>query len=92
MPSLLLVSNPALQFMTYEALKRRIGKVFGSMPPPAMVFFLIGAIAKTVATALTYPIQLAQTKLRVIIKTLSDLLVHPFIKINSLTQGITKNT
>ncbi|XP_046432607.1 peroxisomal membrane protein PMP34 isoform X1 [Neodiprion fabricii] len=63
-PSLLLVSNPAIQFMTYEAIKRRIAKNFGTVPPPAVVFFVIGAIAKTVATTVTYPLQLAQTKLR----------------------------
>ncbi|XP_012265165.1 peroxisomal membrane protein PMP34 [Athalia rosae] len=64
LPSLLLVSNPAIQFMTYEAIKRRIGKICGATAPPAIVFFLIGAVAKTVATTVTYPLQLAQTKLR----------------------------
>lgn len=62
-PSLMLVCNPALQFMMYESLKRRLTKVSGQNPS-AMTFFLIGALAKTFATVLTYPLQLIQTKLR----------------------------
>ncbi|XP_033183195.1 peroxisomal Membrane Protein 34 isoform X2 [Bombus vancouverensis nearcticus] len=62
-PSLMLVMNPAIQFMTYETIKR---KVLASLHgvPPAWTFFVIGAIAKAVATILTYPLQLVQTKLR----------------------------
>ncbi|XP_037045838.1 peroxisomal membrane protein PMP34 [Bradysia coprophila] len=61
-PSLMLVCNPALQFMMYESLKRRIAKVDGQ--PSAMMFFLIGAISKTFSSVITYPLQLIQTKLR----------------------------
>ncbi|XP_058463573.1 peroxisomal membrane protein PMP34 [Malaya genurostris] len=57
-PSLLLVINPAIQFMVYEALKRRF------VPDTSASFFAIGAIAKAIATVLTYPLQLIQTKLR----------------------------
>nr|XP_031840563.1 peroxisomal membrane protein PMP34 isoform X2 [Nomia melanderi] len=64
LPSLMLVMNPAIQFMTYESIKRRITRSLNGAPPPAWMFFAIGAIAKTVATALTYPLQLVQTKLR----------------------------
>ncbi|XP_033366891.1 peroxisomal membrane protein PMP34 isoform X1 [Bombus vosnesenskii] len=62
-PSLMLVMNPAIQFMTYETIKR---KVLASLHgvPPAWTYFVIGAIAKAVATILTYPLQLVQTKLR----------------------------
>ncbi|XP_015177682.1 PREDICTED: peroxisomal membrane protein PMP34 [Polistes dominula] len=63
LPSLLLVANPAIQFMTYESIKRRVSASSG-IQPSAWVFFAIGAIAKTVATTLTYPLQLIQTKLR----------------------------
>ncbi|XP_014610838.1 PREDICTED: peroxisomal membrane protein PMP34 [Polistes canadensis] len=63
LPSLLLVANPAIQFMTYESIKRRVNASSG-IQPSAWVFFAIGAIAKTVATTLTYPLQLIQTKLR----------------------------
>lgn len=64
LPSLMLVANPAIQFMTYESMKRRIGISVGGAQPPAWMFFAIGAIAKTIATSLTYPLQLVQTKLR----------------------------
>lgn len=62
-PSLMLVCNPALQFMMYESLKRRIARIDGQSPS-AVTFFLIGAMSKTFATVLTYPLQLIQTKLR----------------------------
>ncbi|XP_032674546.1 peroxisomal membrane protein PMP34 [Odontomachus brunneus] len=64
LPSLMLVVNPAIQFMTYESIKRKINASLGDASPPAWVFFTIGAIAKTIATSLTYPLQLVQTKLR----------------------------
>lgn len=59
-PSLMLVSNPALQFMMYETLKSRLV----SQKPSAYTFFLIGAMAKAFATFATYPLQLVQTRLR----------------------------
>ena len=61
----MLVINPAIQFMTYESIKRRVNSKLGGSQPPAWMFFVIGAISKTVATILTYPLQLIQTKLRV---------------------------
>jgi solute carrier family 25 (peroxisomal adenine nucleotide transporter), member 17 len=64
MPSLMLVANPAIQFMTYESIKRRVIAFLGDAQPPAWIFFVMGAIAKTVATTMTYPLQLVQTKLR----------------------------
>lgn len=57
-PSLILVSNPAINFAIYEALKRKF------TPKSAAAFFLIGATAKAVATVLTYPLQLAQARQR----------------------------
>lgn len=61
LPSLLLVSNPAIQFMVYESLKRQL--VYrGSFD--TFSAFLVGAIAKAVATTLTYPLQLVQSRLR----------------------------
>ncbi|KAH8415472.1 hypothetical protein KR222_000359 [Zaprionus bogoriensis] len=62
-PSLMLVSNPALQFMMYELLKRNI-MTFTGGEIGSMGFFMIGAIAKAFATVLTYPLQLVQTKQR----------------------------
>lgn len=64
LPSLMLVTNPAIQFMTYESIKRRVITSLGNTQPPAWIFFAIGAIAKTIATSITYPLQLVQTKLR----------------------------
>lgn len=61
-PSLLLVINPALQFMMYEAIKRKLTKVYGELP--SLSYFAIGAAAKAFATVLTYPLQLVQTKQR----------------------------
>lgn len=75
MPSLMLVANPAIQFMTYESIKRRVIASLDGAQPPAWVFFIMGAIAKTVATSITYPLQLVQTKLRVI-RTLLIFLVR----------------
>ena len=64
LPSLALVANPAIQFMTYESIKRRVVASFNGLQPPAWTFFVIGAVAKAVATALTYPLQLVQAQLR----------------------------
>ncbi|XP_011182781.1 peroxisomal membrane protein PMP34 [Zeugodacus cucurbitae] len=62
-PSLMLVSNPALQFMMYELLKRNLTKFTGT-EISSLGFFTIGALAKAFATILTYPLQLVQTKQR----------------------------
>jgi adenine nucleotide transporter 17 len=65
--SVLLVSNPVLQFFVYEQLKNaRLSKhrqSNGSRLAPGEAF-LLGALAKGVATVLTYPLQLAQAVLR----------------------------
>ncbi|CAG7726019.1 unnamed protein product [Allacma fusca] len=59
-PSLMLVINPAIQFMTYESIKRR----FSSHQLSSFSYFMIAAVAKTIATVLTYPLQLIQTRMR----------------------------
>lgn len=62
-PSLLLVLNPAIQFMIYEGLKRQLRK--GSLRElTSLEVFLIGAVAKAVATTATYPLQTIQSVLR----------------------------
>ncbi|KAG8236830.1 hypothetical protein J437_LFUL017287 [Ladona fulva] len=66
-PSLLLVSNPAIQFATYEFLKRRLlnpGLSARIEQPSALTAFILGAMAKAIATVVTYPVQLLQTRLR----------------------------
>lgn len=57
-PSLILVTNPAIQFTVYEALKRKV------TTKTAMSVFMMGAVAKAIATIATYPLQLAQTRQR----------------------------
>ncbi|CAL8273094.1 unnamed protein product [Lota lota] len=63
LPSLLLVLNPAIQFMIYEGLKRQLSPGVHTELTSAEVF-LIGAIAKAVATTVTYPLQTIQSILR----------------------------
>ncbi|XP_047213332.1 peroxisomal membrane protein PMP34-like [Girardinichthys multiradiatus] len=62
-PSLLLVLNPAIQFMIYEGLKRQLR---GGAPRElsSLEVFIIGAVAKAVATTATYPLQTIQSILR----------------------------
>lgn len=74
-PSLILVSNPAIQWAVYETLRAQLlashaGIAEGSTSAlqaerllPYEYFFLAAA-AKTVATLVTYPLQMAQTRLR----------------------------
>jgi len=63
---LALVSNPAIQFVTYERLREPVSKWAEKRGSAitSLEFFVMGAIAKAVATVLTYPIQVAQSKLR----------------------------
>ncbi|XP_068717512.1 peroxisomal membrane protein PMP34-like isoform X1 [Montipora capricornis] len=62
-PSLILAGNPAIQFMVYEAIKKFLmgdtKKVLRGRQ-----YFVLGAIAKAVSTVLTYPLQVAQCRLR----------------------------
>lgn len=65
-PNLTLVSNPTIHFFVYERLRivmqkiaERRGRAINSLE-----FFLLGAMAKACATMLTYPIQVAQSRLR----------------------------
>ncbi|XP_077068096.1 peroxisomal membrane protein PMP34 [Siphateles boraxobius] len=62
-PSLLLVLNPAVQFMIYEGLKRHLLRGVNRELSSVEVF-LIGAIAKAIATTITYPLQTVQSVLR----------------------------
>jgi len=68
--SLLLVSNPAIQYYAYEKLKLELlGKRGGLKSSTPMTLspleaFVAGALAKALATVLTYPLQLAQVLIR----------------------------
>lgn len=59
-PSIILVSNPAIQLMIYEAAKRRLHRAESS----SLLVFLLSAFAKLVATVVTFPIQVGQARLR----------------------------
>ncbi|XP_066563306.1 peroxisomal membrane protein PMP34 isoform X2 [Amia ocellicauda] len=61
-PSLLLVLNPAVQFSVYQGLKRHLGGDTTELS--SLQVFVMGAVSKTVATVLTYPLQTAQSLLR----------------------------
>lgn len=65
--SLVLVSNPSIQFVVYERLRAPLFAAAArrGRQTSAVEIFVIGAIAKTVATLLTYPLQIAQSRLRV---------------------------
>ncbi|XP_072337561.1 peroxisomal membrane protein PMP34 isoform X1 [Scyliorhinus torazame] len=62
LPSLVLVCNPGIQFMFYEGLKRKASKAGRRIP--SWEIFMIGAIAKAIATTVTYPLQIVQAILR----------------------------
>ncbi|GAB5369085.1 hypothetical protein AAMO2058_001375000 [Amorphochlora amoebiformis] len=66
-PSLWLVSNPSVQFVVYERIRYLMDKYASSRGRriTPIEFFVLGAIAKAAATIATYPLQLAQSKLRV---------------------------
>lgn len=65
-PSLVLVSNPSIQFVVYERLRIFVAAAAASRGTPIRPaeFFLMGAVAKAVATIVTYPLQIAQSRLR----------------------------
>lgn len=68
-PSLVLVSNPAIQFMLYESLKRRTMNLLGNgdgsnVVLSSGVIFALGAISKSISTIITYPLQVVQSKSR----------------------------
>lgn len=70
--SLLLVSNPVIQFFCYEQIKQLLLQAkrrrLRHLQPPQQLApleaFGLGAIAKAIATIVTYPLQLAQVLLR----------------------------
>ncbi|KAK7003623.1 hypothetical protein BgiMline_005093 [Biomphalaria glabrata] len=63
-PSILLATNPAIQFMIYEALKRYFKRYMDVTELSGLMYFILGAVAKTAATVITYPLQVIQSRLR----------------------------
>ncbi|KAK2169855.1 hypothetical protein LSH36_6g02030 [Paralvinella palmiformis] len=62
--SLMLISNPAIQFMMYELLKRFTQTILDTAVLNGTYYFLFGAFSKTIATFVTYPLQVVQTRIR----------------------------
>jgi solute carrier family 25 folate transporter 32 len=64
-PSLLLVSNGAIQFMTYEELKKFAGKyvVSNEHDLGPLHFLVMGGLAKTFSATLTYPLAVIRSRL-----------------------------
>lgn len=65
--SLMLVSNPTINFVVYDKVKQIIdkhAKDAGRKYLTSFEIFCTGAIAKALATILTYPIQVAQSRQR----------------------------
>lgn len=63
-PSVILASNPAIQFMVYETIKRYFQHRLQQKDLSGFLYFIIGAIAKTAATIATYPLQIIQSRMR----------------------------
>jgi len=65
--SVILVSNPTIHFVVYDKVKSYFVEMAlkgGRKHLTNTEIFTVGAIAKAVATILTYPIQLSQTRMR----------------------------
>eukprot|EP00283_Hemiselmis_rufescens_P008118 CAMPEP_0173424082 /NCGR_PEP_ID=MMETSP1357-20121228/4101_1 /TAXON_ID=77926 /ORGANISM="Hemiselmis rufescens, Strain PCC563" /LENGTH=349 /DNA_ID=CAMNT_0014387253 /DNA_START=83 /DNA_END=1132 /DNA_ORIENTATION=+ len=65
--SLLLCLNPAIQFAVYETVKKlllRRNEKGGRDTLTSLQAFVLGAMSKWIATLSTYPLQVAQTRLR----------------------------
>ncbi|XP_009590353.1 peroxisomal nicotinamide adenine dinucleotide carrier-like [Nicotiana tabacum] len=68
-PTLIMVSNPSIQFMLYETLlkkirKRRASSNKGANDVTALEIFLLGAVAKLGATVVTYPLLVVKSRLQ----------------------------
>jgi solute carrier family 25 (peroxisomal adenine nucleotide transporter), member 17 len=63
-PSLVLVSNPAIQYMSFEKLRDALFDLSGGQRVTAGGTFLLGALSKTLATVCTYPYILIKSRLQ----------------------------
>ncbi|XP_057441828.1 peroxisomal nicotinamide adenine dinucleotide carrier [Lotus japonicus] len=69
LPTLVMVSNPSIQFMLYEAMlvklkRRRAQRKKDSNGVTALEIFLLGALAKLGATVVTYPLLVVKARLQ----------------------------
>lgn len=91
-PSLVLVSNPAVQFMIFEMLKRNLKSLLDKNELSPFHVFALGAISKSVSTVLSYPLQVVQSKKRygspdVKNKSMSEILAE-LVKTGTLYKGM----
>ncbi|KAG7400550.1 hypothetical protein PHYBOEH_005350 [Phytophthora boehmeriae] len=68
--SLVLVSNPVIHYVSYERMKIALQKKRHSFGPTttslaALDVFVLGALAKSLTTVVTYPLQVVQSLMRV---------------------------
>lgn len=67
-PTLIMVSNPSIQFMLYETLLKKLRKRRASSNKAsdvtALEIFLLGAVAKLGATVVTYPLLVVKARLQ----------------------------
>lgn len=71
-PSLIMVSNPALQYAFYETSSRWRLRRSGKSTLSAAEVFVLGAIAKFGATMATYPLMVVKSRLQVVSKDMED--------------------
>ncbi|EEF35485.1 peroxisomal nicotinamide adenine dinucleotide carrier [Ricinus communis] len=69
LPTLIMVSNPSIQFMLYETMlkklkKQRALRKRGDVAVTAVEIFLLGALAKLGATVVTYPLLVVKSRLQ----------------------------
>ncbi|PKI39597.1 peroxisomal nicotinamide adenine dinucleotide carrier [Punica granatum] len=66
-PTLIMVSNPSIQFMLYETMLKKLRKrraLNGKNDVTALEIFLLGALAKLGATVVTYPLLVVKSRLQ----------------------------
>ena len=71
-PSLIMVSNPALQYAFYETVAKWRLKRDRKTTLSAPEIFVFGACAKFGATMLTYPLMVVKSRLQVVSKDMAD--------------------
>lgn len=92
LPSLVLVSNPAIQFAIFELLKRNLKQMLDRNELSPFHIFTLGAISKSISTVMSYPLQVVQSKKRygspdVKNKSMTDIL-NELIKSGTLYKGM----
>ena len=60
----MLVSHGAIQFMAYGEMKQRALQIYGEEGLPASSYAAMGAASKFIALLMTYPFQVARTRLQ----------------------------